>query len=171
MSQAMASIEEVWGSSFSKKPQPLSSKSNVGEKRDAQAEGRVYNSPQERPAASIQTFKKTIDDLSNTLPIVKSDEQAAKNYPPGMSSNHGASLTPMASAMPTIGRESFTPAYAPPGFQSEVRLQQLMQRLDRDKSYGSDTNATHDMMLYIFTGIFFLFTLDSFVNMGRRMRR
>jgi hypothetical protein len=171
MSQAMASIEEVWGSSFSKRPQPLSSKSNVPEKRDAQAEGRVYNSPQERSAASIQTHRKTIDDLSNSLPIVKSDDE--KNYPPAMSTNHGASLAPMTSSMKTINpiHEGFTPAYAPPGFQSEARLRQLMQKLDQDKSYGSDTNATHDMMLYIFTGIFFLFTLDSFVNMGRRMRR
>lgn len=167
----MASIEEVWGSSFSKRPQPLSSKSNVPETRDARAEGRVYNSPQERSSAAIQTHKKTIDDLSKSLPIVKSDDE--KNYPPPMSSNHGASLTPMASASPPITNiyEGFTPAYAPPGFQSEMKLRQLMQRLDQDKSYGSDTNATHDMMLYIFTGIFFLFTLDSFVNMGRRMRR
>ena len=167
----MASIEEVWGSSFSKRPQPLSSKANVPEKRDAHAEGRVYNSPQERSAASITTHKKTIDDLSNSLPIVKSDDE--RNYPPPMSTNHGASLTPMASSMQTIGpiRESFTPAYGPPGFQSEAKLQQLIRKLDQDKSYGSDTNATNDMMLYIFTGIFFLFTLDSFVNMGRRMRR
>jgi hypothetical protein len=26
------------------------------------------------------------------------------------------------------------------------------------------------MMLYIFTGVFFLFTLDTFVNLGRKMR-
>jgi hypothetical protein len=25
-------------------------------------------------------------------------------------------------------------------------------------------------MLYIFTGVFFLFTLDTFVNLGRKMR-
>ena len=167
----MASIEEVWGSSFSKRPQPINSKANVPEKRDAQAEGRVYNSPQERSAASIQTHRKTIDDLSNSLPIVKSDNE--RNYPPPMSTNHGASLAPMVSAMPTIGpiQEAFTPAYAPPGFQSEAKLQQLIRKLDEDRSYGGETNATHDMMLYIFTGIFFLFTLDSFVNMGRRMRR
>jgi hypothetical protein len=88
-----------------------------------------------------------------------------------MSTNHGASLAPMSSAMPTIGRESFTPAYAPPGFQSEMKLQQLLRKLDQDKSYGGETNATHDMMLYIFTGIFFLFTLDTFVNLGRKIRR
>ena len=162
MSQAMASIEEVWGSSFSKRPQPLSSKSNVPEKRDPQAEGRIAASPQERSATSIQTHRKTIDDLSNSLPIVKSDDQ--RNYPPPMSTNHGASITPMASPMQTISREEFTPAYAPPGFQSRHHQMRYPDR-------SNDTNATHDMMLYIFTGIFFLFTLDSFVNMGRRIRR
>lgn len=158
----MASIEEVWGSGFSKRPQPLSSKANVPEKRDAHAEGRVYNSPQERSAASIQTHKKLIDDLSNSLPIVKSDNE--KNYSSEMSTQHGASLTPMTSSMQTINREGFTPAYAPPGFQTRHHQMRYPDR-------GNDTNATHDMMLYIFTGIFFLFTLDSFVNMGRRMRR
>ena len=164
MSQAMASIEEVWGSSFSKRPQPLSSKASVPEKRDAQAEGRVASSPQERSVNSINAHRKTIDDLSNSLPIVKSDDE--KNYPPPMSTNHGASLTPMASSMATINpiQEGFTPAYAPPGFQTRHHQMRYPDR-------GNDTNATHDMMLYIFTGIFFLFTLDSFVNMGRRMRR
>ena len=156
----MASIEEVWGSSFSKRPQPLSSKSNVPEKRDPQAEGRVASSPQERSATSIQTHRKTIDDLSNSLPIVKSDDE--RNYPPPMSS--GSSLMPITSNTQTVTRESFTPAYAPPGFQSRHHQMGYPDR-------SNDTNATHDMMLYIFTGIFFLFTLDSFVNMGRKMRR
>jgi len=155
----MASIEEVWGSSFSKRPQPLSSKSNVPEKRDPQAEGRIAASPQERSATSIQTHRKTIDDLSNSLPIVKSDDE--RNYPPPMSS--GSSLMPVVSNTQTVTREAFTPAYAPPGFQPRYNQRYL------DK--GNDTNATHDMMLYIFTGIFFLFTLDSFVTMGHRMRR
>jgi len=162
----MASIEEVWGSGFAKRPHPLSSKSNVPENRDAQKEGRVFASPQERSAASITAHRKDIDDLSKSLPIVKSDEEGSRNFP-------GTKFIPMASASPPIShiQEAFTPAYAPPGFQSEHRLNQILQKMDRDKSYGEHTNATQDMMLYIFTGIFFLFTLDSFVNMGRRMRR
>ena len=162
----MASIEEVWGTGFARRPQPLSSKSNIPEHRDAQKEGRVYASPQERSAASITAHRKDIDDLSKTLPIVKTDEEASRNFP-------GTKFTPMASASPPIThiQEAFTPAYAPPGFQSEHRLNEILRKMEQDKSYGSEANVTQDMMLYIFTGIVYLFTLDSFVNMGRRMRR
>ena len=68
----MASIEEVWGSPFPKR-QPLSNKSAIPEKRDAQKEGRVYNSPQERTQATVFKNRKTIDDLTRTLPIVSLD--------------------------------------------------------------------------------------------------
>ena len=160
----MASIDEVWGKDFGKRPQPVSSKSYVPEKRDAVKEGRVAASPQERSTEAIQRHRKTIDDLSQSLPIVKSDEDAAKNY-------HGARTAPMVSSEPGM-RESFTPqyAYAPPGFQSEHKLIQILNKLEETKA-GVETNSTQDMMLYIFTGIFFLFTLDTFVNLGKRMRR
>lgn len=166
----MASIEEVWGKGFGQQvPKPISSKTSAApEKRDAEKEGRVYASPQDRSAAGIHTHRKTIDDLSKSLHIAQTDEDASKNY-------HGAKYTPMSSSAPTIPtiRESFTPqyAYAPPGFQSEHKLMQLLTKLEESKSLGSDSNSTHDMMLYIFTGIFFLFTLDTFVNLGKRMRR
>ena len=159
----MASIVEVWGSSFTKRAPPISSAASVPVKENKN-DGRVYASPQERSAASINSHRKDIDDLSNTLPIVKNDDEAARNFP-------SSKYTPITSASPPLMEHFGSQAYAPPGFQSEMKLRQLMQRLDQDKSYGGETNATHDMMLHIFTGIFFLFTLDSFVNMGRRMRR
>jgi hypothetical protein len=161
----MASIEEVWGKDFARRPQPLSSKANVPEKRDPQKEGRIYASPEERSHAAILKHKKTIDDLSQSLPIVKTDEEGDKNF-------HGARSAPMMSSAPSM-RESFTQpqySYAPPGFQAESKLNQLLSRLEEQRS-GVETNSTQDMMLYIFTGIFFLFTLDTFVNLGKKMRR
>jgi hypothetical protein len=35
---------------------------------------------------------------------------------------------------------------------------------------GYEQPSSQDMMLYIFTGIVFLFTLDTFVSLGRRMK-
>lgn len=157
----MASIVEVWGSSFTKRAPPISSAASVATPVNKN-DGRVYASPQERSAASMNSHQKDIADLTNTLPIVKNDDEAGRNFP-------STKYAPITSASPPI--EHFSAAYAPPGFQSEMKLQQLMRKLDQDKSYGTETNATHDMMLYIFTGVFFLFTLDSFVNLGRRMRR
>ena len=34
---------------------------------------------------------------------------------------------------------------------------------------GYETPATQDMLLYIVTGIFFLFTFDTFVKLGKRL--
>lgn len=162
---AMASIDEVWGKDFGKQtPKPISSKSYVSEKRDPVKEGRVAASPQERSTEAIQRHRKTIDDLSKSLPIATTDDEISKNY-------HGSKYTPMASSAAPI-RENFTPqyAYAPPGFQQEHALVQLLNKIESAKS-GLETNSTQDMMLYIFTGIFFLFTLDTFVNLGKRMKR
>jgi len=156
----MASIDEVWGKDFGKQtPKPISSKSYVPEKRDPVKEGRVSASPQARSTEAIERNRKTIDDLSKSLPIARTDEDASKNY-------HGGRPVPMAS---NPIREEFA-AYAPPGFQNDHRLMQMLNKLEESKA-GIETNSTQDMMLYIFTGIFFLFTLDTFVNLGKRMRR
>jgi hypothetical protein len=122
-------------------------------------EGRVSASPQVRSTEAIERNRKTIDDLSKSLPIAQTDDDASKNY-------HGGRSVPMAS---NPIREEFA-AYAPPGFQTDHRLIQMLNKLEESKA-GVETNSTQDMMLYIFTGIFFLFTLDTFVNLGKRMRR
>lgn len=161
----MASIDEVWGKDFGKQPtKPITSKAHVPEKRDPIKEGRVAASPQERSTEAIQRHRKTIDDLSKSLPIATTDDEISKNY-------HGGRHTPMASSASPI-QEGFTPqyAYAPPGYNSDYKLNQILQKFEESKS-GLETNATQDMMLYIFTGIFFLFTLDTFVNLGKKMRR
>jgi hypothetical protein len=152
----MASIEEVWGSSFPAKT-PMN-RAGAEPKRDAQKEGRVFNSPQEKAQASQYTFRKTIDDLSRTLPIVQSDEEAGKNFRP----------------QATAVREGFRSEYpyAPPGFQvdaQELKLNRILHMIEQNKT-GYEPSSTHDMLLYVFTGIVFLFTLDSFVTLGKRMR-
>ena len=63
-------------------------------------------------------------------------------------------------------------AYAPTSFQDaahEIKLNQIMRMIEQNK-VGYETPSSQDMMLYIFTGVFFLFTLDTFVNLGKRMR-
>jgi len=44
-----------------------------------------------------------------------------------------------------------------------------MRMVEQNKT-GYESPSSQDMMLYIFTGVFFLFTLDSFVNLGKRMK-
>jgi hypothetical protein len=75
---------------------------------------------------------------------------------------------------PYYPSDTGTIAYAPPGFGgSEVvydqKLDRIMRMIEQNR-VGYETPSSQDMMLYIFTGVFFLFTLDTFVNLGRRMK-
>jgi hypothetical protein len=157
---AMASVSEVWGKDFGQNPQkPLSSKANVVEKRDPVKEGRVASTPQQRSVDAVQRNRKTIDDLSKSLPIAETDDAFAKNY-------HANKVAPMASPVEHFGTQF---SYAPPTYRQQPDV--LVELLRKLEKVGTDTNSTQDMMLYIFTGIFFLFTLDTFVNLGKRMKR
>jgi hypothetical protein len=154
----MASIEEVWGSPFPAR-RPLT-KGGPEPQRDAAKEGRVYRNPQERTQAAVFTHKKTIDDLTKTLPIVQTDEDAGRNYRPERSRV----------------RESFSTTseypYAPPSFQPsghDDKLNRILRMIEQDR-IGYQPASTQDMLLYIATGVFFLFAMDTFVSLGKRMR-
>jgi hypothetical protein len=62
-------------------------------------------------------------------------------------------------------------SYAPPQFQEaahEVKLNRILRLIEQNRT-GYETPSSHDMALYVFTGIMALFVLDTFVNLGRRM--
>ena len=178
-SGTMASIEEVWGSSFPKKHHNMASKYHQKEEpRDAEREGRVFPTPVHRTHAAVQRHRKTIDDLSKSLPIVGSDEEGESNYGPAKIGNTTEHMTNYSSTkqgytkpfFPSDGGTDF--AYAPLSFKSaahDIKLDQIMRMIEQNK-VGYEAPSSQDMMLYIFTGVFFLFTLDTFVNLGKRMK-
>jgi hypothetical protein len=154
----MASIEEVWGAPFPTR-QPMN-KAVAEPKRDSQKEGRVYASPQERTHAAVVKNRKTIDDLSRSLPIVQNDDDAERNFQPQKS--HVVIREDMTNEFP----------YAPPSFQSaahDMKLNRILHMIEQNKT-GYERGSAQDMLLYVFTGIFFLYTLDTFVTLGKTMR-
>ena len=161
----MADIVEVWGSSFPSR-KPLDRTGGPAEpKRDAQKEGRVAQSPAERTQGAVVKHRKTIDDLTRTLPIVQTDEEGEQNFQPPKS---------RAIRSPDNFREEMTNEfpYAPPGFQAqaqELKLNKILNMIEQNKT-GYETATTHDALLYVFTGVFFLFALDTFVRLGKRLR-
>jgi hypothetical protein len=46
-----------------------------------------------------------------------------------------------------------------------------MMRMIEGGGVGAETPSTHDLLLYIFTGVFTLFVLDTFVTLGKVARR
>lgn len=172
----MASLEEVWGKPFPKKSYNMLSKQNEPEeKRDAEREGRVFPTPIHRTQAAVQRHKKTIDDLSKSLPIVGSDEEGESNYGPARvpATKEHFTSTKTGYSNPYYPSDSGTSfSYAPPSFQEaayDIKLDRIMRMIEQNQ-VGYETPSSQDMMLYIFTGVFFLFTLDTFVNLGKRMK-
>ena len=172
----MASLEEVWGSSFPKKHYSMASKPGMAQKeepRDAEREGRVAPTPVHRSAAAIQRHRKTIDDLSKSLPIVQNDEEAESNYAPArIPQREGFTATKTEYTKPFFPTDPGTSfAYAPSSFQeaaNDIKLDRIMRMIEQNRT-GYETPSSHDMALYVFTGVMALFVLDTFVNLGRRL--
>jgi hypothetical protein len=174
----MASIEEVWGTPFPKKHHTMASKySQKEEARDPEKEGRVHPTPVHRTHAAVQKHRKTIDDLTNTLPLVNNDDEADSNFHPAkvpqVEHMQNYSSTKAGYSKPFFPSDSGTDfAYAPTSFQDsahEIKLNRILHMIEQNRT-GYETPTSQDMMLYIFTGVFFLFTLDTFVHLGRRMK-
>ncbi len=175
----MASLEEVWGKPFPKKHYDMTSKYDAPhEKRDPEKEGRVFPTPIHRTTAALQRHKKTIDDISKSLPIVGSDEEGESNYGPAKVPHTKEHMTNWSSTKAQYSNPYYPMdtgtnfSYAPPSFQEaayDVKLDKIMRMIEQNKT-GYEAPSSQDMMLYIFTGVFFLFALDSFVTLGKRMK-
>ena len=173
----MANISEVWGEPFPKKHYNMASKygNQKEEVRDAEKEGRVFPTPIHRTQHAIQKHRKTIDDLSVSLPIIDDDSQAEANYGPAKIASTKERFTSSKSGdtnpyYPTQTGTEFP--YAPQMFQDaayDIKLDRIMRMIEQNKT-GYETPSSQDMMLYIFTGVFFLFTFDTFVTLGKRMK-
>jgi hypothetical protein len=164
-----ASLDEVWGGSFPKK-HPMTSKHYSAEpKRDAEKEGRVFSTPQRRTAHALTAHKKTIDDLSSSLPIAEKEEDYSSNFRPQKIAGTREHFT-MQAQPSLLNNTEF--AYAPPSLHQDmqdVKLNRILHLIEQQQ-VGYETPSSQDLMLYVFTGVFFLFTFDTFVNLGRRLK-
>jgi hypothetical protein len=52
---------------------------------------------------------------------------------------------------------------------AEEKLNRILRLIEQNRT-GYEKPAVQDMVLYIFTGVFFLFTFDTFVQLGKGMR-
>lgn len=69
-------------------------------------------------------------------------------------------------------RESFAssqPASVFDGIEQSEKLSRILRLIEQNRT-GYERPAIQDMVLYIATGVFFLFTFDTFVMLGKSMR-
>lgn len=63
-------------------------------------------------------------------------------------------------------RETFS---QPAGVEQMDKISRILRLVEQNKT-GYERPATQDIFLYILTGVFFLFTFDTFVVLGKSMR-
>ncbi len=68
-------------------------------------------------------------------------------------------------------RERFSQAQPTGGYSPEQadKINRILRLVEQNKT-GYERPATQDILLYILTGVFFLFTFDTFVMLGKSMR-
>jgi hypothetical protein len=73
----------------------------------------------------------------------------------------------------TTLREKFTgsqPANMVTDFDQSEKISRILRLIEQNRT-GYERPAMQDMLLYIATGVFFLFTFDTFVMLGKSMGR
>jgi hypothetical protein len=160
-----ASLDEAFGGSYGKK----------GRIKD---QNKVYNDPTRRTESALGEHAETIKSLTSSLPIASSDDEITNNYGPARitgSRSGNNQIEPFSvrdykpPAIP--GTQGF--AYSPvePTSDSrgqwDTRIDRLIRKIEQGSTSGGEA-STHDLLLYIFTGVFMLFVLDTFVHIGKR---
>ena len=166
-----ASLEEAfggkWGTSKVKAP--------VKVEQDVHSSQKVYNSPTRRTEAALSTHSDLIKQITKSLPIGDNDN----NYAPAQFSGsaHKNQIEPFTVKdyqVPAIpGTSDWSYASTPPAYGQSLHFDAKLDKMMRmiEGGAGGETPSTHDLLLYIFTGVFTLFVLDTFVTLGKHSRR
>jgi len=118
-----------------------------------------FTSLEKRSAESIRKNQSVVDSLTNSLPLDTNP----------MTENFVVREQPAQKRMQT--REHFAGSQ-PAGFyesQDQVdKLNRILRLIEQNRT-GYERPAIQDIALYVFTGVFFLFTFDTFVELGKSL--
>jgi hypothetical protein len=144
---------------------------------------KTFSSPTRRTEATLQEHAKLITDLTKSLPIATADTDMSDTYGParivgtssGMNQREPFSVQDYRSPEipPTGGFAYESPV---PGENSsrgwDRKLDVILQhmRAQEQKQQSSRETPTADLLLFVFTGVFFIFVLDTFVTLGRKSK-
>jgi hypothetical protein len=154
------SLEDAYGAPFKQRAPVTHERKDVKETFEAKPKAKPeFSSLSDRGQESIKKNQHVVDAVMKSLPLDKT---------PG-TENFGVyeEKTPR-----TTLREKFTgsqPANMVTDFDQSEKLALILRLIEQNKT-GYERPATQDMLLYIFTGVFFLFTFDTFVMLGKSMR-
>jgi len=148
-----ASLEDAYGSAFGQRAPVTQQKA-----ADAIAPRETSKSIEQRGAESSEKHKDLIASVKKTIGYDTAPETVTYTPPPPPRQRvqeHFASSQPANVVLDAT-------------HQSET-LSRILRLVEQNKT-GYERPAIQDMVLYIATGIFFLFTFDTFVVLGKSMR-
>jgi hypothetical protein len=148
-----ASVEEAHGA-------PFGTRTLVARESAADAKTPVakpeFTSMSERAKESVEKNKSLIDSITKTLPLDR--EPSTETFV--------VREQPQERRMAVRERFSERPVSS----TDEDRLARILRLIEQNRT-GYERPAVEDMLLYIFTGVVFLFTFDTFVLLGKTMRK
>lgn len=145
-------LEDAYGTPFGQRP-PVT---QAGQTEDKPLQKPV--SLEEKARTSIEKNKGLLDSIQDSLPLDKT--ASTENFRVQQSYNAPYAL-----------REKFVASQPASVFEAgDDRIARILRLVEQNRT-GYERPATQDMLLYIFTGIVFLFTFDTFVALGKSMRR
>lgn len=154
-----STLEDAYGSSFKQRaPITKPEGKNLYEEPLAKPE---FTSLAQRSEESIRKNQGVVDSLKNSLPL--DTNPATENFVVRQA------VAPVQQRMQV--RETFTGSQ-PAGFyenpEQAEKLNRILRLIEQNRT-GYERPAVQDIALYVFTGVFFLFTFDTFVELGKSL--
>lgn len=151
-----STLEDAYGSSFKQRaPITKPEGKHMFEEPIAKPE---FTSLEKKSAESIRKNQSVIDSLKDSLPL--DTNPMTENF-----------MVRGPSQQRMRAREHFAGSQ-PAGFyesQDQVdKLNRILRLIEQNRT-GYERPAIQDMALYVFTGVFFLFTFDTFVELGKSL--
>jgi hypothetical protein len=155
-----ASLEDAYGSAFGQRTPVTQQTAAAAAAKDTPLQ--ASKPIDQRGAESIEKHKSLIDSVKKTIGYDTNPE----------TESFGVQQEPARHERRQQAREAFTssqPANVVMDFNQSDKLSRILRLIEQNKT-GYERPAVQDMILYIATGIVFLFTFDTFVVLGKSMR-
>ena len=153
-----STLEDAYGSPFKQRTPITREGKNTFEEPIAKPE---FTSLAQKSEDSIRKNQGVVDSLKNSLPL--DTNPMTENFVVRQEA-------PIQRRMQA--REHFAGSQ-PAGFyesQDQVdKLNRILRLIEQNRT-GYERPAIQDIALYVFTGVFFLFTFDTFVELGKSMK-
>jgi hypothetical protein len=150
-----ATLEEAYGT-------PFGARKTVEETAAKEAPAKAsFTSLAKKAEASKEKNQSLIDSLLSSLPLAEEPEER-----PTAQRRRDTAREHFATSQPAGVYEGGKPT---PHDEAD-KVSRILRLVEQNRT-GYERPAVQDIGLYIFTGIFFLFTFDTFVEIGKTMGR